>query len=56
MESLVYANKPATMDVIEANIVSVIHDLRPPLLEKVTQNWTDRNSRGDHMPQIIFID
>ena len=58
-KSLVYANNPATLEALEANIVRVIQDIRPPLLEKVTQNWSDRmlfvrNSRGGHMPQIIF--
>ena len=59
VKSLVYAKKPATIDALEANIVRVIHDVRPAVLEKVTQNWTQRmrylvNSRGCHMPQIIF--
>ena len=59
VKSLVYADKPATIDALEDNIVRVIRDIRPALLEKVTQNWTSRmrfvkNSRGGHMPEIIF--
>ena len=55
VKSLVYANNPATLEALEANIVRVLQDIWPPLLEKVTQNWSDRmlfvrNSRGGHMP------
>lgn len=59
VKSKVYADKPATIDALEANIERVIRDIRPEMLEKVAHNWTSRirfvkNSRGGHMSQIIF--
>ncbi|GFX84092.1 hypothetical protein TNCV_4859001 [Trichonephila clavipes] len=58
-ESLVYANKPQTLDHLEDNIRRVIADIRQQMLEKVIENWTSRldyirASRGSHMPEIIF--
>ncbi|GFU94175.1 hypothetical protein TNCV_4037541, partial [Trichonephila clavipes] len=57
--SLVYADKPQTLDHLEDNIRRVIADIRPQMLEKVIENWTSRldyirASRGNHMPEIIF--
>ncbi|GFT32371.1 uncharacterized protein TNCV_4484041 [Trichonephila clavipes] len=57
--SLVYADKPQTLDHLEDNIRRVIADRRPQMLEKVIENWTSsldyiRASRGSHMPEIIF--
>ncbi|GFW76625.1 hypothetical protein TNCV_4943431 [Trichonephila clavipes] len=57
--SLVYADKPQTLDHLEDNIRRVIADIRPQMLEKVIENWTSRldyirASRGRHMPEIIF--
>ncbi|GFU77581.1 DUF4817 domain-containing protein [Trichonephila clavipes] len=57
--SLVYADKPQTLDHLENNIRRVIADIRPQMLEKVIENWTPRldyirASRGSHMPEIIF--
>ncbi|GFS78110.1 putative transposable element [Trichonephila clavipes] len=59
VKSLVYADKPQTLDHLEDNIRRVIADIRPPMLEKVIENWTSRlycirASRGGHMPEIIF--
>ena len=59
VKSLVYADKPATIDALEANIVRVLRDIRPAVLEKVAKNWTSRmrfvkNSHDGHMPEIIF--
>ncbi|GFS68656.1 uncharacterized protein TNCV_1958831 [Trichonephila clavipes] len=59
VQSLVYADKPQTLDHLEDNIRSVIADIRPQMLEKVIENWTSRldytrASRGSHMPEIIF--
>ncbi|GFU56553.1 hypothetical protein TNCV_1406991 [Trichonephila clavipes] len=59
VKSLVYADKPQTLDHLEDNIRRVIADIRPQMLEKVTENWTSRldyirTSRGSHMPEIIF--
>ncbi|GFT12637.1 transposable element Tc3 transposase [Trichonephila clavipes] len=60
VKSLVYADKPQTLDHLEDNIGRVIADIRPQMLEKVIENWTSRldyirASRGSHMPEIIFI-
>ncbi|GFW25675.1 uncharacterized protein TNCV_1309361 [Trichonephila clavipes] len=59
VKSLVYADKPQTLDYLEDNIRRVIADIRPQMLEKVTENWTSRldyirASRGSPMPEIIF--
>ncbi|GFU97705.1 putative DD41D transposase [Trichonephila clavipes] len=59
VKSLVYADKPQTLDHLEDNIRRVIADIRPQMLEKVIENWTSRlnyirGSRGSHMPEIIF--
>ncbi|GFW88740.1 hypothetical protein TNCV_4972331 [Trichonephila clavipes] len=59
VKSLVYADKPQTLDHLEDNIRRVITDIRPEMLEKVIENWTSRledirASRGSHMPEIIF--
>ncbi|GFU57298.1 putative transposable element [Trichonephila clavipes] len=59
VKSLVYADKPQTLDHLEDNIHRVITDIRPQMLEKVIENWTSRldnirASRGSHMPEIIF--
>ncbi|GFS51117.1 transposable element Tc3 transposase [Trichonephila clavipes] len=59
VKSLVYADKPQTLDLLEDNIHRVISDIRPQMLEKVIENWTFRldyirASRGSPMPEIIF--
>ncbi|GFV19874.1 uncharacterized protein TNCV_481001 [Trichonephila clavipes] len=59
VKSLVYADKPQTLDHLEDNIHRVIADIRPQMLEKVIESWTSRldyiqASRGSHMPEIIF--
>ncbi|GFW52864.1 uncharacterized protein TNCV_2394431 [Trichonephila clavipes] len=59
VKSLVYADKPQTLDHLEDNIRRVIADIRPQMLEKVIENWTSRldyirASRGSRMPEIIF--
>ncbi|GFY13565.1 heat shock 70kDa protein 8 [Trichonephila clavipes] len=59
VKSLIYADKPQTLDHLEDNIRRVIADIRPQMLEKVIENWTSRldyirASRGSHMPEIIF--
>ncbi|GFT24350.1 DUF4817 domain-containing protein [Trichonephila clavipes] len=55
VKSLVYADKPQTLDHLEDNIRHVIADIRPQMLEKVIENWTSRldyirASRGNDMP------
>ncbi|GFY18036.1 hypothetical protein TNCV_3385271 [Trichonephila clavipes] len=59
VKSLVYAEKPQTLDHLEDNIRRVIADIRPQMLEKVIENCTSRldyirASRGSPMPEIIF--
>ncbi|GFV14389.1 DUF4817 domain-containing protein [Trichonephila clavipes] len=59
VKSLVYADKPQTLDHLEDNIRRVIVDIRPQMLEKVIENWTSRldyirSSRGSPMPELIF--
>ncbi|GFT25475.1 DUF4817 domain-containing protein [Trichonephila clavipes] len=59
VKSLVYADKPQTLDHLEDNICRVIADIRPQMLEKVIENWRSRldyirASRGSPMPEIIF--
>ncbi|GFS83144.1 putative transposable element [Trichonephila clavipes] len=40
VKSLVYADKPQTLDHLEDNIRRVIADIWPQMLEKVIENWT----------------
>ncbi|GFV57382.1 uncharacterized protein TNCV_3173301 [Trichonephila clavipes] len=59
VKSLVYADKPQTLDHLEDNIRRVIADIRPQMLEKVIENWASRldyirASCGSPMPEIIF--
>ncbi|GFS56831.1 hypothetical protein TNCV_2222381 [Trichonephila clavipes] len=59
VKSLVYADKPQTLDHLEDNIRRVIAGIRPQMLEKVIENSTSRlvyirASRGSPMPEIIF--
>ncbi|GFT06082.1 transposable element Tc3 transposase [Trichonephila clavipes] len=59
VKSLVYADKPQTLDHLEDNIRRVITDIRPQMLEKVIENWTSRLDyirarRDSRMPEIIF--
>ncbi|GFX55858.1 hypothetical protein TNCV_1427201 [Trichonephila clavipes] len=59
VKSLVYADKPQTLDHLEDNFRRVIAVIRPQMLEKDIENWTSRldyirASHGSHMPEIIF--
>ncbi|GFY05042.1 putative LOC100569746 [Trichonephila clavipes] len=59
VKSLVYADKPQTLDHLKDNIRRVIADIRPQMLEKVIENWTSRLDYirvrcCSHMPEIIF--
>ncbi|GFV86813.1 putative transposable element [Trichonephila clavipes] len=59
VKSLVYADKPQMLEHLEDNILRVIADIRPQMLEKVIENWTSRldyirASRGSPMPEILF--
>ncbi|GFW70764.1 uncharacterized protein TNCV_2923191 [Trichonephila clavipes] len=42
VKSLVYADKPQTLDHLEDNIHRVITDIRSQMLEKVIEDWTSR--------------
>ncbi|GFX95799.1 putative DD41D transposase [Trichonephila clavipes] len=58
-KSVVYADKPQTLDHLEDNIRRVTAHIRPQMLEKVIENWSSRldyirASRGSPMPEIIF--
>ncbi|GFU32368.1 hypothetical protein TNCV_1314301 [Trichonephila clavipes] len=60
VKSLVYADKPQTLDHLEDNICRVIADIRPQMLEKVIENWTSRldyirASRGSPMPEKSYL-
>ncbi|GFV02027.1 transposable element Tc3 transposase [Trichonephila clavipes] len=52
IKSLVYADKPQTLDHLEDNIRRVIADIRPQMLEKIIENWTSRLTTSE--PEIIF--
>ncbi|GFX03895.1 uncharacterized protein TNCV_4678001 [Trichonephila clavipes] len=57
VKSLVYADKPQTLDHLKDNIRRVIADIRPQMLEKVIENWTSRldyirTSRGRHIQNV----
>ncbi|GFX90071.1 uncharacterized protein TNCV_2420551 [Trichonephila clavipes] len=59
VKSLIYEDKPQTVDHLKDNIRRFIADIRPQMLEKVIENWTSildyiRASRGSPMPDIIF--
>ncbi|GFT48649.1 hypothetical protein TNCV_2326501 [Trichonephila clavipes] len=60
VKSLVYADKPQTLDHLEDNIRRVIADIRPQMLENVIENWASRldyiraSCGSRHMPEIIF--
>ncbi|GFV87592.1 uncharacterized protein TNCV_3282301 [Trichonephila clavipes] len=59
VKSLVYADKPQTLDHLEDNIRGVIADIRPQMLDTFIENWTSRldnirASCGSLMPEIIF--
>ncbi|GFT27308.1 uncharacterized protein TNCV_5140831 [Trichonephila clavipes] len=57
VKSLVYADKPQTLDHLEDNIRRVIADIRPQMLEKVIENWTSRLDyirASSPMTEILF--
>lgn len=59
VKSLVYVDKPQTLERLENNICRVISNIRPQMLERVVENWTSRMpfiqaGRGAHMPEIVF--
>lgn len=60
MKSLVYANKPQTVEDLKMNITSVINEIEVPLWQKVMANWTSRihatiRSRGGHLNDVVVF-
>ena len=59
LKSLVYANKPTTLEELEDNIRTVIASVTPQTLDRVIENWTQRldqckRSRGGYLSQVLF--
>lgn len=59
VKSLVYVDKPETIEALEANITRAIRGIPADMLERVVENWTHRMnhlrvSRGQHLKEIIF--
>lgn len=59
VKSIVYCNKPTTINDLKDNIRRAITDITADLCEKVAQNWSSRvfflkKSRGGHLKDIIF--
>ena len=59
VKSLVYANKPKTLNDLRNNIERVIREIRADLCQKVMENWVQRihsckRSRGGHLNGIVF--
>ncbi|GFX58220.1 putative DD41D transposase [Trichonephila clavipes] len=51
--SLVYADKPQTLDHLEDNIRRVFADIRPQMLEKFIENWTSRLTTSELAVAVI---
>ena len=59
IKSLVYANKPATLDDLKDNIPRKIADVPVEMCARVVENWVQRivrckRARGGHMADIEF--
>ena len=59
IKSLVYANKPATLDDLEDNIQRDIANVTVEMCDRVVENWVQRidrckRARGGHMTDIEF--
>lgn len=59
VKSLVYANKPSTLNDLKNNIIQVISNIGADLCEKVAKNWSTRmrylqKSRGAHLEEVVF--
>ena len=55
----VNTDKPASIDALEDNIKTFIHEIQAEMLERLSQNWTKRmdhliSSRGQHLHEINF--
>ncbi|GFX14225.1 uncharacterized protein TNCV_1767191 [Trichonephila clavipes] len=53
VKSLVYADKPQTLDHLEDNIHRVIANIRPQMLEKVIENWTSRLTTSEPAKAVL---
>ena len=58
VKSLVYVDKPQSIDALQANITRVINGILADMLERVLENWTHRMdharvSCGQHLNEII---
>ena len=56
---MVYTDKPTNLEALNDNINCTLNKIRPEILGKVIENWTDpirfiMISRGVHMQEIIF--
>lgn len=59
VKAKVFADKPASIEALEANITRVIGEIPVAMLENVIENWNHRmehlkNSCGQHLREIIF--
>lgn len=59
VESLIYANKPTTLEELRDNIESEIANVPVDMCERVVENWLQRidhckRARGGHMNEIEF--
>lgn len=59
VKSMVYSNKPTTLEELQTNIENAIADISPDLCEKVMENWVQRlhscqRSRGGHLNDVLF--
>lgn len=59
LKSLVYANKPQTIEDLQVNIEQVIADIPADLCENVAKHWVDRinfveKAQGTHMKEVLF--
>ena len=59
IKSLVYANKPTTLDNLKGNIQREIANVPVEMCARVMENWVQRiesckRARGDHMTNIEF--
>ncbi|GFU32241.1 hypothetical protein TNCV_3834511 [Trichonephila clavipes] len=55
VKSLVYADKPQTLDHLEDNIRRVIADIRPQMLEKVIENWTSDWTTSEPAMAVLYV-
>ena len=59
VKSVVYVDKPQSINALEANIARVINGIPADMFERVLENWTHRMNHmrdgcGQHLNEIIF--